>query len=104
MNKAFCLFFGKSPDDLLSTSLFEHLSNSDPQQIKAHFQSLTIDDAIKTFEWKLITPSGDVRWLQITHQAIFDQAGRIIEFQSVSRDITELVQRLTSSNAQATNG
>jgi signal transduction histidine kinase len=46
-------------------------------------------------------PSGEVRWQHWSDRAIFDTAGRIIEYQSVGRDITErrrMEQALEESN------
>jgi diguanylate cyclase (GGDEF)-like protein len=39
-----------------------------------------------------VAPNEEIRWQQRSDRAIFDEQGRIIEFQSVGRDVTERVQ------------
>jgi diguanylate cyclase (GGDEF)-like protein len=43
----------------------------------------------RTVEHRVLTPGGRVRWQQWTDTAIFDAEGRIVEYQSVGRDVTE---------------
>lgn len=43
-----------------------------------------------TYEHRVITPEGDIRWQQWTDRALFDENGVIVEFQSVGCDITRL--------------
>jgi PAS domain S-box-containing protein len=40
-------------------------------------------------EHQVIAPNGEIHWQQSTNRAIFDDEERIIEFQSVGRDITD---------------
>lgn len=43
-----------------------------------------------TNEQKVLTSDGEERWQQWINRAIFDRRGKMIEFQSVGRDITDL--------------
>src|SRR5258706_10223262 len=38
---------------------------------------------------RVIKPNGDIAWQEWVDQAIYDESGKIIEFQAVGRDITE---------------
>jgi PAS domain-containing protein len=37
----------------------------------------------------VITPQGEIRWQQWMDSAILDEAGEVVELQSVGRDITD---------------
>jgi two-component system sensor histidine kinase/response regulator len=39
-----------------------------------------------------VSPTGEIRWHQWTNRAIFDEQGRLVEFQAVGRDTTERKQ------------
>lgn len=41
---------------------------------------------------RVILPDGEVRWQSWTDQALFNEKGEIVEYQSVGRDITEIIQ------------
>ena len=40
-------------------------------------------------ERAVLAAGADLRWIQVTDHAILDHDGKVIEFQSVGRDITE---------------
>ena len=57
--------------------------------MRKFLSSLTISHPIGTIEHAILMPDGEVRWQQWSDRAIFDEAGRVKEYQSVGRDVTE---------------
>jgi len=51
---------------------------------------LVSDHTVQTLEHEIVAPEGDTRWRHLTIRGIFNQNGEPIEYQSSSRDLTEL--------------
>jgi PAS domain S-box-containing protein len=64
------------------------IPHEDRERVRNHFASLSRDKPLATHEHRVVSPEGGVCWQQWTNRAIFDQEGRLTEFQSVGRDIT----------------
>ena len=47
----------------------------------------------RVLEHAITTPGGEIRWQQWSDRAIFGASGRVREFQSVGRDITDRIHR-----------
>jgi PAS domain-containing protein len=47
---------------------------------------------VKTVEHRVFKPDSELGWQQWTNRAIFDEKGRLVEYQAVGRDITERKQ------------
>ena len=89
-NEAYCRYFEKSPDDLIGTSFLELIPPSGRAAVRSHLESLISNPGNVLNEHEVIHPGGGVGWQQWINHAIFDSDGRIVEFQAVGRDITEL--------------
>ncbi len=89
VNEVYCRYFGLSRDQLLGTNLMVYVREYDRQRLREHLNSLSPNRPYGTLEHLLVLPTGSVRWFQRTDRAILDQHGRIFEFQSVGRDITD---------------
>ena len=89
VNEAYCRYFGKPCQELLGTVLWPHIPDEDRSRLRMHFAALTPESPKGTIEHRIITPDGEVRWLQWNDQAIFSGDGAIVEYLSVGRDITE---------------
>lgn len=88
VNEAYCRRFGKSPEQLLGSSLWDHVPSKGRQRLKKHYISLTRENPVAMIQNRVVMPNGEVLWQQWTDRAIFDEAGRLKEIQSVGRDIT----------------
>jgi len=89
-NRACCKFLGKAYRTLMGQNLASLLSEAEQASMSeqlATLRSSPPDHAI-TCESRFATPEGDFCWLQWTTRAIFDQEGRLAEFQAAGRDIT----------------
>ncbi|MDD1713135.1 MAG: PAS domain S-box protein [Methanoregulaceae archaeon] len=90
VNDAYCRYIGKSCAEIIGhrgplTAYPGHAK----ELVTWHLQSLTPENPVAEIEHQAILPGGEMRWQRWTDRAIFDNEGRIIEFQSVGRDVTE---------------
>ena len=91
VNDAYCRYAQKSREELLHPDYcdFDAMHPEVRAEYLAHLSRLTVDNPIATVELRRIRPDGDVRWASWTDRAFFDASGRMIEVQSVGRDVTE---------------
>jgi PAS domain S-box-containing protein len=108
VNDAYCRYYGQSRDDLLGRVFndFTGTLAEDRERDAAHLRALTPANPSETIELRRRTPEGDVRWVQWADTAIFDEAGVLLEVQSVGRDITdqrnsELAMRASEASYRA---
>lgn len=88
-NDAYCAYYGIPRQQLIGSNILSRVHPGDHDRIKAYLASLGPDNPRGEVERRVITPDGQVRWHQWTDQAIFDELGKVTEFQSTGRDITE---------------
>ena len=89
VNDAYCRYFGQPREQLVGTSFFPLIVEEHREMVWRRIKSLTPDDPASTDEHQAIRPDGTSAWQQWTDRAIFDDDGRLIEMQSVGRDVTE---------------
>ncbi len=94
VNKAYCQYFNKKKAELMGSNFFAFIPDSDQENVKKHFMSLSSENPMITYEHQVIAPDGALRWQEWTDRAIFNNHGRLVEFQSIGRDITERKQAL----------
>ncbi|MFA7197829.1 MAG: PAS domain S-box protein [Methanoculleus sp.] len=89
-NGAYCRSIGIPCEDLLGRRHAPTISPDDLARIRQSQASITPDHPAVTVEYRVVMPDGRVRWQQWTDTAVFDEAGSIVEYQSVGRDTTNL--------------
>lgn len=89
VNEANCRYFGKSQEDLVGRSFLPVIPEEDRERVQRQIFSLTPENPIVTLEHRVFRPDGQVAWQQWTNRALFDEDGRVREYQAVGRDITE---------------
>ena len=89
VNDAYCRYFGINREDLIDRRFMPDMPDKDKAEMRKFLSSLTISHPIGTIEHAILMPDGEVRWQQWSDRAIFDEAGRVKEYQSVGRDVTE---------------
>ena len=57
--------------------------------IEAHLSDLRDNPRVMTYEYRALLPGGETAWIEWTDCPIFGEGGRLVEFQSVGRDVTE---------------
>jgi PAS domain S-box-containing protein len=90
VNRAYAACFGKTPEELIGHVFKPAIHPHDREMVRDFFASLTPDHPVGTIEHRIIMPDGEIRWHQWSDRAIFDENGRLTEYQSVGRDITDL--------------
>ncbi len=89
VNEAYLHYFGLDRTRCLAQSHHVLLPPEDARLMKNHLASLTRENPVATIDHRIIMPSGEIRWQRWNDRAIFGVDGRVIEYQSVGRDITD---------------
>jgi PAS domain S-box-containing protein len=89
VNKACSRAFGKRPEEMIGRSLMPFVAPEDRERLVEFLRSLGPDNPVGTVENCISLPGGEIRWTEWTNRAICDEQGKVVEFQSVGRDITE---------------
>jgi PAS domain S-box-containing protein len=92
VNDAYCRYFGLNRDECIGKRHSVVLPPDDLSLMKKHIRSLTLENPVATIRHRIIMPSGEVRWQRWSDRAIFDEQGELKEYQSVGRDITDVVK------------
>ncbi|MDN7024898.1 PAS domain S-box protein [Methanoculleus sp. FWC-SCC1] len=89
-NDAFCHYYGRPKcSELVGTRFFPAIPKDEHDLIREHFSSLTPANPVGNVEHRVIMPDGTIRWQQWSDRALFDDERRVIEYQSVGRDVTD---------------
>lgn len=88
VNKRYCEYFNKPFDELMGRSFLDLVPAEEHKKIMEHFSSLNKDNPFVEYEHVVNSPQGR-RWQKWIDQAIFDEGGNVIEFQSIGEDITQ---------------
>ncbi|MEN6375127.1 MAG: PAS domain S-box protein [Smithella sp.] len=92
VNKAYCDFFDKRPDDLIGKKFLDFLPDQATRDhVRNLYMSLTPENPSMTYEHEVVASDGtgqysSHRW---TDRAFFNKNGQISYFQSIGQDITE---------------
>ena len=100
VNEAYCRYNGATAGELTGTSFFACMGEEEQKLVRAKFAALSPSNAVITDQHWVNGPDGTPRWHEWTDRGFFDEEGRLIEIQSVGRDLTEqheAQQRLVQS-------
>jgi PAS domain S-box-containing protein len=89
VNEAYCRYFNKSREEILGQMFTPQIYAEDKERVKRHFESLSSSKSARTIEYRIVMPSGDLRWHQWTDRVVLGSGGQIVEYQSVGMDITD---------------
>jgi PAS domain S-box-containing protein len=89
VNESYCRWFDKTADELVGTSFSQFIPQEHRQSALDHLQTFTPENSTQTHEHKVQRADGDIRWVQWTNTATFDENDQVKEFVAVGRDITE---------------
>ncbi|HXD11321.1 MAG TPA: PAS domain S-box protein [Anaerolineales bacterium] len=93
VNDAYCRYFGLTFEEAVSSPFLQLVAEADRQVVEEKIQRLTSGvSTVETEVHRVIRPDGSIGWQEWTDQALRDKSGKIVEFQSVGRDITERKQ------------
>ncbi|PPD42008.1 MAG: hypothetical protein CTY16_15280 [Methylobacter sp.] len=103
VNDAYCRLFGKPRESLIGHKWQPVVWHEDIPLIHEKLQQMSPDNPIAVIENRILTKGGAIRWAQFINRGFFDGEGRLIETQSVGRDITErkeLEEKLAASTKE----
>lgn len=89
VNNAYCRYFQKERAELINQIFFPFIPEEDREKVKQNLHSICLEQPIVTHEHRVIL-NNQTYWHQWTNRGIFDRKGKIIEYQAVGRDITQL--------------
>lgn len=89
VNEVYCHYFGKTRDELLGMNFLYFVPEAERAKLVQHLISFSPEKPVATLVHQVNAPGRGLRWLQRTDRAILDEHGRVFEFQSVARDITD---------------
>lgn len=93
VNDAYCRRFKKSAEELIGTRFKPLIHIDDQDKVTRHFASLTPKNPESIIDQRTILPDNKIVWDRWSTRAFFDDYGKVREYQSVGRDITELMER-----------
>ncbi|HHX77180.1 MAG TPA: diguanylate cyclase [Firmicutes bacterium] len=94
VNRAYCCFLGKEPEELLGKKWAELIPESYREEILRKYVWTTPIPEVISYEIKLADYQGKTYWIHWLSCPIFDRDGKLIEYHSVGRDVTERIQYL----------
>lgn len=89
VNEAYCRFFGRNRSELIGRRWHPVAHPDDLPMIEQALTRLSRDFPVVTVENRVFAASGELRWMQFVNRGFFDVAGKLLEIQSVARDISE---------------
>ncbi|MFA4875793.1 MAG: PAS domain S-box protein [Methanoregula sp.] len=93
VNGAYCRYFGLDRESCIGSHHTVSIPPEDVPQVKQHFSAFSFESPVALIEHRIRMPDGETRWQRWSDRAIFGQNGKITEFQSVGRDITQRKER-----------
>ncbi len=88
-NEAYSRFFGLDPEAVAGSHFAPVVPPDERAALRDYFSGFSPDRPDGMIEHRVLLPGGTERWLQWSDRAFFDRNGRVEEFQSVGRDVTE---------------
>ncbi len=79
---------GFAPDEMVGHSAFEFIHPDDLEKVEASRKKLTQNLAMEVVCFRVCRKDGSYIWLESANRLIMDEAGRPVEIQVSSRDIT----------------
>lgn len=92
VNGAYCRYFGKTAEAVVGTKFRPRMLPEEAHFAAHKRQALTPDHPTVKNWHRVVLAEGQVRWLEWTDRALFDERGQLVEVQSVGHDITERKQ------------
>jgi PAS domain S-box-containing protein len=88
VNEAYCRFFGMKRKELVGFNFKNLIPEQDRGQIEDMIEAMKGEMSSFTHEHRVLKPGGKIGWQLWTNRAVFDDGGRIVEYQGVGHDIT----------------
>lgn len=103
VNQVFCQYFGLERNKLLGMNFLYFVPVDERIKLIQHWNGFDPDKPIASLEHSVFVPHKGLRWIHRTDRAILNAEGKVSEFQTVGRDITEqkrMQQQIQTAQAQ----
>lgn len=90
VNPAYCKYYEASSGDLVGARFMDRVIPEDVSKVTQHLASLGKIKSVGRIQHRVVCPRGKLRWQEWVSRAILDEAGGILEFQAVGRDVTDM--------------
>lgn len=101
LNNAYCKGLGYSKQELIGRKFTDFIPEEFIENVLKDLRKLSKDNPTQTKRHKTIKNDGSIIWQEWTDTVILNQSGEVIEFQSIGRDVTEIVE--TTEKLQTVN-
>jgi PAS domain S-box-containing protein len=82
--------FGRDPNDGFTYGqLLEAIHDDDRARMQAAVQASIVDAADYAIDYRLFTPTGELRWINVRGRTLRDAQGQALRITGISQDITE---------------
>lgn len=101
VNNAFCEFYGVKRADAIGQNTMNFILEDDRAAVDTAMAKLTPENPKYRIEFRVKKADGVIAWIESSGRAFFNNEGKLIEFQDVSREIThfkEAQQRADDAN------
>ncbi|MBV1775764.1 PAS domain S-box protein [Burkholderiaceae bacterium DAT-1] len=88
-NEVFCRFFGKTSEEMRGSNWHPLVYSEDFERVKTEISQLSPSNPVVMIENRVYSGEGKLYWMQFSNRGTFDEAGNLLEIQSVGRDISE---------------
>lgn len=89
VNDVYCRFFGKSAEELVGSRWHPVAHADDRPHIELQLAALGPGNPVVVIENRVRSGRGQMHWMQFVNRGFFDADGRLLEIQSVGRDISD---------------
>ncbi|MCK4566338.1 MAG: PAS domain S-box protein, partial [Candidatus Thorarchaeota archaeon] len=93
-NMNYCKFYGIDEYEAIGSSFYNLLETNELKSLRDWLDSVTPEDFTRMYEQRYIRLNGQIEFTEWTDRAHFDENNRLIEIQSIGRDINERKQML----------
>jgi len=89
VNSFFCAYFSRYKEEMIGNDFFDLFPRETARTLREHLQELTPAAPLAVIEERAVQSNGEEVWQEWIHRALFDDQGRLLEHQSIGRDVTE---------------
>jgi PAS domain S-box-containing protein len=88
-NGAYCRYFDLTREELVGRTFCDFLSDEHRLHVRSQIKLLRPDKPLFKYENKITVSPGEFRWINWIFRGVFDPDGKLVEIQSVARDVTD---------------
>jgi diguanylate cyclase (GGDEF)-like protein/PAS domain S-box-containing protein len=92
VNQNFSQYISQPSETLLGQIFFDLVPEEVRQIVKSNLASLTPTNPVTSYEYPIFKVREEIIWQRWTNRALFDESGRLVEYQSLGEDITQRKQ------------